>query len=242
MSRNYDRVLDWYREDRFTADDLARATGLSERAQRELLKLGVLQPIPQAKTKKRLVSARMVKRAAIVAPLSRCGLSLKVAGKIVFAAPSIEDLSFEIFDPLQTDPASVERRFFDPQTSPEISAAPPMGIQILNGTYVRLRLGEVDSGFAFGRLTQDGTDFIAWSPRVSDEHSPAERGGPPDRKSTLSTFRAELATKSQRAAAERARQRPSSTVFVDVGLSLVVTLRRLLRVDRAVTTREKAST
>src|ERR1019366_421792 len=97
--RNYDRVLDWYREDRFTAHDLARATGLPERAQRELLKLGVLQPVPQAKTKKRLVSARMVKRAAIVAPLSRCGLSLKVAGKIVFAAPSIEDLSFEIFDP-----------------------------------------------------------------------------------------------------------------------------------------------
>ena len=45
-----DDALIWYRRGLFTAEDVTRATGLSERSQRELLKIGVLQAVPQAKT------------------------------------------------------------------------------------------------------------------------------------------------------------------------------------------------
>src|SRR5919205_4095030 len=94
-----EQALLWYAQGRFTADDVTRATGLSERSQRELLKLGILRPIPQARTKTRLLDRQMLKRAAVISPLNKLGFSLQVAGRIVYAAPLLEDLIFPIVDP-----------------------------------------------------------------------------------------------------------------------------------------------
>src|SRR4051794_31061974 len=97
---NVEEAATWYRKGAFTAADVTRATGLSERSQRELLKIGVLKAVPQAKTKARLLTSGMVKRAAAVAALSRCGLSLKVSGQIIYAAVGVEDLLFHVIDPI----------------------------------------------------------------------------------------------------------------------------------------------
>src|SRR3954469_21866440 len=95
----FEDALQWYRQDRFTAEDVTRATGLSERSQRELLKLGIISAVPQAKTKARLLTSHMIKRAAVIAPLNKSGLSLQVAGKIGVAALMLEDFYFDVIDP-----------------------------------------------------------------------------------------------------------------------------------------------
>src|SRR5215510_12468207 len=79
-------AISWYESDRFNAEDMQRATGLSERSQRELLKLGILQAIPQSRTATRLFNARMLKRASLIYPIhEHGGFSLLVSGKLVYA-------------------------------------------------------------------------------------------------------------------------------------------------------------
>ena len=95
-----DDILLWYSHGRFDAGDMSRGTGLSERSQRTLAKLGILLPIPQERsTAPRLFDARMFKRAALIAPLKNIGLSLEVAGTIIYAAPSLERFIFSQLDP-----------------------------------------------------------------------------------------------------------------------------------------------
>lgn len=180
---DYEQRLDWYRQGRFTAEDVTRATGLSERSQRELLKLGVIDAIPQAKTKQRVINAHMLKRAALVAPLNRAGLSLGVAGRIVYAAMMLEDLIFDIVDPWDVyydaatpfDPETghCEPRalphsrdtWFDPAHRPT-AEDDDFRICIVDSKYVLLGVGKPDA--AYGELTPDLTEFIWWENSMHD--------------------------------------------------------------------------
>lgn len=180
----YEKTLHWYRQNRFTADDVTRATGLSERSQRELLKLGVIQAVPQPNPKaQRLVTDTMLKRAAIAAPLTKAGLSLGVAGRIVYAAMMLEDLIFDIVDPWDVfyDAASTfdpetglyEPRklphnrdtWFDPARRPA-AEDDDFRICIVDSKYVLLGVGKPDA--AYGELTPDLTDFLWWENSMYD--------------------------------------------------------------------------
>jgi hypothetical protein len=171
---NFDEAILWYRQDRFTAEDVTRATGLSERSQRELLKLGIVSAIPQAKTKQRLLTARMLKRATVIAPFNKNGLSLQVAGKIVSVAAMLEDLYFDAIDPWEAvfdaagefdhatglRPRRAQLRDCDkwlernaPKTTEDIDYL----ISIVDTRFVVIG----DLGVS-GELTPDLTDFLLW--------------------------------------------------------------------------------
>ena len=79
-------AISWYENNHFNAAEMQRATGLSERSQRELLKLGILQAVPQSRTATRLFDARMLKRASLIYPFHEYGgFSLLVSGKLIYA-------------------------------------------------------------------------------------------------------------------------------------------------------------
>src|SRR3954454_3120157 len=100
MGMNLESAIAWYGSGKFNAADMQRATGLSERSQRELLKLGILQPVPQSRTATRLFDSRMLKRAAVIHPLHEHGsFSLQVSGKLIYADLILESLLFDVVDP-----------------------------------------------------------------------------------------------------------------------------------------------
>lgn len=190
---NYVDRLHWYRESRFTAVDVTRATGLSERAQRELQKLGIIQPVPQPNPKaQRLLDATMLKRAAIIAALTKAGLSLGVAGRMVYSAILLEDLVFEICDPWQVhfdagsnrDPETglyQERQrphnretWFDPAHPPALSEA-DFYIAVVNARFVMFGTDQAD--VPYGELSSDLTDFIWWTSGIYDEFRQNIRDG-----------------------------------------------------------------
>jgi hypothetical protein len=80
--------------------DVTRATGLSERFQRELLKNNIITAIQQARTKKRLVDRRMIMRMTLIAQFNNFGLSLSIAGQIISECQSVEDYIFQNVDPI----------------------------------------------------------------------------------------------------------------------------------------------
>ncbi len=199
MIKDDNRLL-WYLEGRFTAEDMTRGTGLSERSQRTLAKLGILQPIPQARTAPRLFDARMFKRAALVAPLIGMGLSLEVAGTIVYAAPSLESFTFLKLDPwkfffgeaLPTEDGKAPPinpyfgKFTDPAWyDPAIPPAPSGGdvlIEIVNGRYVVCAMvGPPDKVFhpnVYGELSADMTRFLWWAHVAEVAPAPANTTAP----------------------------------------------------------------
>jgi hypothetical protein len=186
---DFEDALFWYRQDRFTADDVTRATGLSERSQRELLKLGIISAVPQAKTKARLLTSRMVKRAAVIAPLNKSGLSLQVAGKIVSAALMLEDFYFDMIDPWNAafdaagpfDHATglFPRRaqlldcdkWIEPD-APKKTDELDYRIVIIDTRFVVIG----DLGVS-GELTPDLTDFIWWDNVMYDHVKGRVKGG-----------------------------------------------------------------
>jgi hypothetical protein len=189
----FEDALKWYRQSRFTAADVTRATGLSERSQRELQKLGILQPVPQANPKaQRLLNTTMLKRAAIIAPLNRAGLSLGVAGRVVYAAMMLENLVFDIVDPwdvyydaaTEFDPETglfgVRKlphnrdTWFDPAHSPA-SAEADFFLAVVNSRFVML--GTDDPGSTYGELTPDLTDFVWWENAMYDHVRERSRDG-----------------------------------------------------------------
>jgi hypothetical protein len=188
----FEDALHWYRRDRFTADDVTRATGLPERSQRELLKLGIISAVPQARTKARLLTSLMLKRAAIIAPLQRSGLSLGVAGRIVYAAMMLEDLVYDIVDPWAAayDAATAfdhETGLFQPRKLPHNRdtwfdpAHPPATDQadfflsVINSKFVMFGADNPDG--AFGELTPDLTDFIWWDNAMYDDIKARAKNG-----------------------------------------------------------------
>ena len=176
-----EEVLFWYREGRFTADDVTRATGLSEASQRQLLKLGILEAVPQARrSAQRLLDSTMVKRCAVIAPLNRNGLTLTVAGKTVAAALMLEDFYFGVIDPWhavfdpggQIDPKTGltprraplrdRDRWIEPQ-APKASDDFAYKISIVNSRYVIIGTFGV-----LGELAPDFSDFIWWDEAIYD--------------------------------------------------------------------------
>jgi hypothetical protein len=95
-----EEYLEWYKQDRFTSSDVTRATGLSERSQRELLKNHMITAVPQARTKKRLVNRKMMMRMTLIANFNNFGFSLPAAGQIISECESVEDCIFQTVDPM----------------------------------------------------------------------------------------------------------------------------------------------
>src|SRR5215469_1117223 len=177
---DFDDALFWYRQDRFTAEDVTRATGLSERSQRELLKLGIISAVPQAKTKARLLTSRMMKRAAVIAPLNKSGLSLQVAGEIVAAAVMLEDFYFDVIDPWNAVfdaagpfdhttglfPRRTQLRDFDKWIEPDApKETDTLDYRIL---IIDMRFVVIGRLGVSGELTPDLTDFIWWDNAMDD--------------------------------------------------------------------------
>lgn len=248
MTHDLNEILRWYWEGRFTAEDVTRATGLTERAQRELLKVGVIQPIPQAKTKARLLNARMLKRVAIIAPLNACGFSLAVAGQIVYAAPFVDDHLFELIDPIGDfeganpyDPATkfpLEMRDFAPEKPPVAELEWDWSIEVLNGRYVAVQAK--DGPDVFGELSPDKTAFYWWShcttgvsgisPDTDKVHSKHEY----DRSMSdeMMTFSFIDVSSDNEKRAQFAAKNPVTKISVNVSLALKKALRKLIHIDQ----------
>lgn len=206
-----DEALYWYKLDRFTADEVCRATGLSERAQRELLKVGVMQAAPQGTSRVRLVSARMVKRGAVIAALNQCGLNVWTAGRIVYAAPDLEQSEFPRVDPLTKPDQQMGWSDYE--------------ISIINARYV------MGHQIVYGELERGMARFKAWgipgSPDIAGLANRLERDRSMDDE-VLRTFEIVEASDDDRMAADRARKNPVASVTVNATRALRGTLQRLL--------------
>jgi hypothetical protein len=229
-----DRLI-WYQRGRFTSADVTRGTGLSERSQRELAKLGILPPIPQAKTKARLFDARMFKRAAIIAPLNKGGFSLEVAGRITYAAPLLEQLWFSMVDPPGVGP---RREWFDPGRPPATEVNDYL-IEIIDAHYV---VHSTDAGPAvFGEIFDDPPRFIWWSNAVEYAISNYETPewvdlGPRwnwDRSMDDKALKFDVGEVSEndKRLAKQACENPYTKLTINAGLALRIALRRLLYID-----------
>jgi hypothetical protein len=240
-------TISWYESNHFNAADMQRATGLSERSQRELLKLGILQAVPQPRTATRLFDARMLKRASLVCPIhEHGGFSLLVSGKLIYADAILESLLFDVIDPWQAHQqmlakapnAEKEWRWF---TSDEIPAKEPGDyyIALINRHFVAS--GQADSLRVYGHLTEDRSDIIVYRGAVFDELiKPSNKA--PDRshnefhpRSALTgksrIFKFKIANKSEQDAAKRALDNPISKFSVNASLTLRMAMRRLLKID-----------
>lgn len=166
MDRN--ATIEAYLNNRLTADDVERGTGLSERSQRELLKAGVIEAIPQARTKQRLLGAAMFRRATVVACLNQCGLSLTVAGQIAYAMPQSESI---IEDSLR----HIEHIIFGVEEDKQPFI---WKIEIIDSKYVTLNMGDGHI-LEYGELSAGMTSFTFWMWRIgkTGEYSPPRDTG-----------------------------------------------------------------
>jgi DNA-binding transcriptional MerR regulator len=243
-------ALIWYDRGLFTAEDVTRATGISEPSQRLLQKLGLISPAPQElRTSKRLFYADAVKRMACIKPLSECGLSLTVAGKIIHACPTVEDLLFGVIDPIdamfdvmgQLDSKTKQRPLREKPDPDGLFDPKPMAlvghmnfwVEVLDRKFVGAKNYNAIGG-VFGELTQDGSDFVAWYGHVYDglfdnAEGPGFQTAPP----AFRTYKPKRPTKADLRNAERAWRDPTSRVSVNVGMALRTALRRLLYIDGA---------
>jgi hypothetical protein len=240
-------AIAWYGSNHFNAADMQRATGLSERSQRELLKLGILQPVPQSRTATRLFDGRMLKRAAVIHPLHEHGsFSLQVSGKLVYADIILESLLFDVVDPWQAhrrmaDKAPGAEKQWSWFTSNENPIAEPDDyyISLINRHYVAS--GSAESLRVYGHLTGDRTDVVVYRGAVWDELLKPS-GNIPDwshsefhPRSALTgssrLFKSKRASKSERDAVKQALESPISKFSVNASLTLRMAMRRLLKID-----------
>jgi hypothetical protein len=232
---NFNERLTWYRQNRFTSADVTEGTGLSERSQRELAKLGILLPIPQAKTKVRLFNARMFKRAAIIAPLNKGGFSLEVAGRITYAAPLLEQLWFSMAEP---PGVGRYREWFDP-ARPPATEKNDYRIEIIDGHYV---VHPTDTGPAvFGEIFDNPPRFTWWSNAVEYARSNYDTAewkdlGPRwkwDRSMDDNALKFDVieVSETDKRLARQACENPYAKLTINAGLALRIALRRLLHID-----------
>ncbi len=243
MMKIADDTFRWYGEGRFDAAAMKRGTMLTERAQRELAKLSVIQPIPQGKTNTRLFDRRAFKRASLVGPLwKQVGLSLQVAGTIIRGAPSLEAFTFDQLDPWEitfdvrfpVDPStgfpprrkfkdgSTENPFanpawFDPSVPPRAEPGDYL-IAIINGRYVVCgRHGEqLDWLSTYGELSNDMTRFEWWSSFEAAE---------------MLQWDVKQVSDADHKAAKLAIDSPIAKIELNASLALRVAIRRLLSID-----------
>jgi hypothetical protein len=210
----------------------------------------VITPAPQKlRTSKRLFYSDAVKRMACIKPLSDCGLSLTVAGKIIYACPTVEDLLFGVIDPIdamfdpmgEVDPKTELRPLrekpdpeglFEPK-APALVGYKNFWVEVLNRKFVGAK-GSDQIGGVFGELTPDGSDFVAWHGHVFDRlFDNAERMGFHTAPPAFRTYKPKRPTKADLVTAERVWRDPTSRVSVNLGMALRAALRRLLYIDGA---------
>ncbi|WP_173979923.1 hypothetical protein [Magnetospirillum sp. UT-4] len=213
MERNH--IIDAYYGDRLTAEDVTRGTGLSERSQRELLRLGILKPVPQAPTKQRLLSRPMFKRAAVIARLNSCGLSLSTAGQIAFFAPGS--------DALIDNDSFAEGIVLHNETDNDWLAT----IRIINNECVELDTGQPDP-IEYCLLSENMTKLtrLLWRNAATGNYADARPTN-----NMLIQFDERDVIEADAASFKAARQNPVTTINVDITRSITVALRRLLSID-----------
>lgn len=256
-----DDVFRWYGQGCFDAEAMTRGTGLPERSQRLLAKLGILQPVPQAKTKPRLFDRRMLKRAAVIAPLQKLALSLQAAGTIIYAAPGLERFTFGQLDPWQIMFGPVEApakglpptrehagkfsdpTWFDPETPPHASTGDYL-IEIVNGHYVAHTMLNDPLNWApsiYGELVDDMTKFVWWSCYEEVEvERPGEGGVQPLvlRRNVDNSMSADMlkwnvrdVSNEEQRATKLVIENPVTKITLNASLALRIALRRLLYID-----------
>jgi hypothetical protein len=239
-------AVSWYASSNFNAADMQRATGLSERSQRELLKLGILQAVPQSRTATRLFDARMLKRASLICPMhEHGGFNLLVSGKLIYADTILESLLFDVIDPWQARQQMLaeapngkkEWRWF---TSSETATEPgDYYIALINRHYVAS--GRAESLRVYGHLTEDRSDIIVYSGAVWDELIKPSNNVPERSLSEFHPrsaltgasriFKFKSANNSEQDAARKALDNPISKFSVNASLTLRMAMRRLLKID-----------
>jgi hypothetical protein len=236
----------WYANSNFNAADMRRATGLSERSQRELLKLGILEAVPQSRTATRLFDARMLKRASLIYPIhEHGGFSLLVSGKLIYADTILESVLFNVIDPWQARQqalaqASNGKKEWAWFTSRKSAAEPnDYHIALINRHYVAS--GRTDCLRVYGHLTEDRSDIIVYREAVWDELIKPSNSVPDwsrtefNSRSALTSasriFKSKSANKKERDAAREALKSPISTFSVNASLTLRMAMRRLLKID-----------
>jgi hypothetical protein len=240
-------AIAWYRSSQFDAADMLRATGLSERSQRELLKLGILQSVPQLRTATRLFDTRMLKRAALIYPLNKHGgFSLQLSGKMIYANGIIESLLFSTIDPWQaynrtgSDAQRAEREWHW-LTSKEWPSTQPSDyyVAVINGHYVAA--GWIDKLVAYGHLTDDKTEVVVYRGAVWDELiDPSANWSDSEfhpRSALLGNsrnFKSRNATEADQEAIKQALKSPISKFSVNASLTLRMAMRSLLGIGRGV--------
>jgi hypothetical protein len=240
-------AIAWYGSGHFDAADMQRATGLSERSQRELLKLGILQAVPQSRTATRLFDSRMLKRAALIYPLHVHGsFNLQVSGKLVYADMILEDLLFDTIDPSEAHRrmaeggpgAEKEWRWLICDGNP-IAEPNDYYISLINRYYVASE--SAGSLRVYGHLTEDRTDIVVYREAVWDELVKPSGKIPEWSKSQFHprsaltgksrAFKSKSASKGEREAVKHALDSPISKFSVNASLTLRMAMRRLLKID-----------
>ena len=241
LAMNSESAIAWYGNGQFSSADMQRATGLSERSQRELLKLGILRTVPQPRTAARLFDGRMLKRAALIYPLHEHGsFSLLVSGKLVYADILLESLLFDVIDPWHAHQRMLEKapgaerewRWFASTEDPSPEAN-DCYISLINRHYVAS--GIAGSLRVYGHLSEDRTDVVVFRGAVFDQLTePSERTSAwPNEfhpRWTLAGEARKFAAKSvgeaEREAVKRAIERPISTFSINASLTLRLAMRR----------------
>jgi hypothetical protein len=245
---NLEAAVSWYEKSHFNAADMQRATGLSERSQRELLKLGILQAVPQSsRTATRLFDARMLKRASLVHPIhEHGGFSLLVSGKLIYADIFLESLLFDAIDPWHAHQRMLTKAPHHEKewgwfTSSENPATEPGDyyIALINRHYVAS--GPGNTLRIYGHLTRDRSDIVVYRGAVFNalidpsNEPPAWSHSEFQPKSTLigksRIFKFKTADQRELVAAKRALENPISKFSVNASLTLRMAMRRLLKID-----------
>jgi hypothetical protein len=177
----FNKALRRYREGVFTDRDVTRCTGLSERAWRELIKLGAVRTITEKRGpgRVRLCDAKTLKRASIIAALNRTGLSLVMSGWIAYFLP-LDELLYVVVDPstiLLQGGAKVDldtglppllkepkADWFEPDKPAQADPDEDWLIEIYEGRFVASLYGAKDKPSFYGDLRDGGTRFISWFP------------------------------------------------------------------------------
>jgi hypothetical protein len=156
-----------------------RCAQLSLRGWRALLETGAVATVAERRGRGRirLCDATALKRAAVIAAISRTGFSLAVSGQIAYFMP-FHTLMFTVCDPVtilldpsadvtpatpfpQIDRPSVD--WFDPKEAAKADGT-DWKIEIHEGRFVSAIYGVTDNRLIFGDLRDQGTRFVAWYP------------------------------------------------------------------------------
>jgi hypothetical protein len=176
-----DEALCRYGTGQFTDGDVARCTGLSVRAWRELIKTRAVATITESQGRGyvRLCNHTVLKRAAVIAALNRAGLSLSVSGHVAYALP-FRTLLYEFCDPWMIVfqrvataappnglPPRVKRprsAWFNPNTPVEADRESDWVVNIYDGRFVGTTYDARDPPGIFGDLRNNGAAFVGWWP------------------------------------------------------------------------------